>query len=84
MYEFTCPDCKYHYLEGMPKSLCFCEKEKDPDQTPYRIPHSCGKICKKKRNDICEHLSCNFECHPGPCAPCNEVKEWTCYCSKES
>ena len=69
-YNWTCPDCLYNYTEPMPKPKCFCSRENDPKLSPHYLPHSCGKVCKKKRNEDCTHLTCNYECHPGPCPPC--------------
>lgn len=64
-YTWTCPNCTYNYTEPMPKYECFCAKEMDPDWSSFTLPHSCSKICNKKKNKLCSHNKCNLECHPG-------------------
>jgi transcriptional repressor NF-X1 len=41
---------------------------------------SCGQPCGKLLG--CEKHTCQVECHPGPCAPCQVVDSTRCYCGK--
>lgn len=41
---------------------------------------SCGNGCQSKsRPKDCTH-PCGKPCHPGDCAPCNQYKQFRCYC----
>ena len=68
----------------MPQYFCFCGVERDPELSSFHIPHSCGNVCKRKKNDNCEHQTCVYECHPGQCPPCEEVVSKPCYCGDAS
>ena len=69
----------------MPIYNCYCNKynnackESTFDSSKIIIPHSCGLICEKV---ICEHLTCDLPCHPGPHVLCNVIADLNCYCEK--
>ncbi|KAI9274326.1 hypothetical protein BDA99DRAFT_431911 [Phascolomyces articulosus] len=79
---WRCPGCQ-HTRKAIPKDyICFCGKERNPDQSRYLTPHSCGQLCKKSRN--CPH-ECTLPCHPGPCPPCNAMgPTMFCFCGEHS
>ncbi|XP_028041296.1 NF-X1-type zinc finger protein NFXL1 [Bombyx mandarina] len=84
--EWCCPKCRFTYNKtDIPrKYYCFCGKNDDPTFHPWLIPHSCGEICEKRLStgDSCKH-KCLLLCHPGPCPPCPQTVNGTCYCEKE-
>lgn len=43
---------------------CFCEKEINPPNHPWLVPHSCGEMCQKFLKPDCGHR-CVLLCHPG-------------------
>lgn len=43
---------------------------------------TCREPCDKLRG--CGLHRCADECHSGPCAPCDEVREKSCFCAKDS
>jgi transcriptional repressor NF-X1 len=66
----------------MPKYYCFCGKFLNPELDRDCEPHSCGKICNKKRGVYCQH-PCPDICHRGKCKPCDfEGANVTCQCGK--
>ncbi|KAI7853388.1 hypothetical protein BDC45DRAFT_511104 [Circinella umbellata] len=80
--SWRCPGCQ-HTRKAIPKDyICFCGKQRNPDQSRYLTPHSCGQLCKKSRN--CPH-ECTLPCHPGPCPPCNAMGPvMFCFCGEHS
>ncbi|XP_031548805.1 transcriptional repressor NF-X1-like [Actinia tenebrosa] len=83
---WRCPACQ-NISQSVPNVYrCFCGKSLDP---PWNVrdgitPHSCGELCKKKRDAAdCPHL-CNQLCHPGPCPSCPVMVSKSCECGKES
>lgn len=79
---WNCPKCRTEYI-AIPDSWCFCGKVKNPNYNPMHIPHTCGLVCKKKREGTtCPH-PCTLLCHPGPCPPCGAMGKFsTCFCGK--
>ena len=68
--------------EENPKYLCYCGKTQNPEISASLEPHSCGKVCGRKRGGKCLHL-CSQICHKGKCKPCQEKGDKiTCYCGK--
>ncbi|KAI8141438.1 hypothetical protein BJV82DRAFT_670718 [Fennellomyces sp. T-0311] len=80
--NWRCPGCQ-HTRTAIPKDyICFCGKQRNPDQSRYMTPHSCGQLCHKSRN--CPH-ECLLLCHPGPCPPCKALGPIThCFCGQHS
>ncbi|KAJ2940936.1 hypothetical protein O0L34_g10198 [Tuta absoluta] len=85
--EWCCPKCRQSYTKNQipRKYRCYCGKTDDPPVHPWLIPHSCGEICQKRISigGHCMH-QCLLLCHPGPCPPCPQTVNGTCYCSKET
>ncbi|KAI9484553.1 hypothetical protein BDB00DRAFT_129523 [Zychaea mexicana] len=79
---WRCPGCQ-HTRKAIPKDyICFCGKQRNPDQSRYLTPHSCDQLCKKSRN--CPH-ECTLPCHPGPCPPCTAMgPTMFCFCGEHS
>lgn len=79
--EWNCPKCRMSYApDEIPRHyLCFCQKQYDPVDQEWILPHSCGEICMKKL--ICGH-SCYLLCHPGQCPPCPQTIIVSCECEK--
>uniref|UniRef100_A0A336MJV8 CSON002769 protein n=1 Tax=Culicoides sonorensis TaxID=179676 RepID=A0A336MJV8_CULSO len=77
--EWNCPKCRQCYPpEEIPRHyLCFCQKQYDPVDQEWILPHSCGELCMKKLD--CNH-SCLLLCHPGKCPPCPQVVTVSCEC----
>ncbi|KAF5270987.1 hypothetical protein FQR65_LT05337 [Abscondita terminalis] len=81
---WDCPKCRQHYdSSDIPdKYLCFCKKTVNPTFQPLLIPHSCGETCHKDLKPFCGH-KCLLLCHPGPCPPCPQTVDVTCYCGRK-
>lgn len=79
---WNCPKCRAEYKHA-PQSWCFCGKVKNPQNDLMKIPHSCGELCLKFReNTTCPH-PCTLLCHPGPCPPCGSMgKMGHCFCGR--
>lgn len=84
-YNWTCPNCNFAYAErNLPRYKCFCGKFEEPEYNPLILPHSCGEYCEKKKHKDCTHDTCEINCHPGACPPCNISVSVKCYCEKEA
>lgn len=81
--HWSCPNCTESYTGPCPTYRCFCGKQGSPEFSPYMLPHSCGRICERKKHPWCEHAACNVLCHPGQCEACQEMVEVGCFCGKE-
>lgn len=81
-FSWKCPACRTEINEK-PKSRCFCGKASKPNFDPYLVPHSCGDLCGRKREETgCPH-ACNLVCHPGPCPPCSAMgPQKNCFCKR--
>lgn len=80
--EWPCPACREVLFTRPSKYLCFCGKVSRPEVNIHLTPHSCGKLCNRKRpNANCPH-TCNSICHPGKCLPCNLNSMRSCFCGK--
>ncbi|CAG8474019.1 1703_t:CDS:2 [Diversispora eburnea] len=80
--SWRCPGCQ-HRLENIPEVYkCFCGKVENPQNSRYFTPHSCGEICRRKRD--CPH-DCTQLCHPGPCdRTCSAMGPvQPCFCGRE-
>ncbi|XP_037044387.1 NF-X1-type zinc finger protein NFXL1 [Bradysia coprophila] len=79
--KWDCPKCRkdYNFSEIPKHYTCFCEKELNPQNHPWLIPHSCGDSCGKALKPDCGH-KCVLLCHPGPCPPCPQVVMTSCLC----
>lgn len=55
IYNWSCPQCNYKYVEAMPRYYCYCGKYSNPDFERDLPAHSCGKICNRKRGIYCQH-----------------------------
>ncbi|VVC89649.1 unnamed protein product [Leptidea sinapis] len=84
--EWCCPKCRNAYSkEEIPtRYSCFCGKTNDPTFHPWLLPHTCGEVCGKKLSigENCHH-KCLLLCHPGPCPPCPQTVNGSCYCGNE-
>ena len=78
---FACPHCNYFYLSEEPEHTCFCGKDKNPQYSQFTLANSCGKLCGRKLNKLCDHF-CELVCHSGNCPPCDKTRVFTCYCDK--
>ncbi|KAI9247058.1 hypothetical protein BY458DRAFT_68498 [Sporodiniella umbellata] len=78
--QWRCPGCQSSRT-AIPKDyICFCGKQRNPEPSKYRTPHSCHQLCKKHKS--CPH-ECILPCHPGPCPPCNSMGPIRkCFCGK--
>lgn len=76
-----CPKCRRDYdPNDIPSGYyCFCRKQENPDYQAFLVPHSCGQLCEKALKPECGH-GCKLLCHPGPCPPCSQTINSTCYC----
>lgn len=80
-FAWSCPGCRYHFVDTLPKYTCFCGKMHEPEANPHILAHSCGEVCGRKRN--CSH-PCNELCHAGPCPSCTAVgPPGECHCGRE-
>ncbi|KAB5593926.1 FKBP12-associated protein [Ceratobasidium theobromae] len=70
--DWRCPGCQTKRTEVPRAYVCFCGRASDPPPSRLSTPHSCG----------CEKHTCQQECHPGPCSPCQIVDTARCYCGK--
>lgn len=65
---------------------CFCNKELNPVNHLWLVPHSCGELCEKplkSQHGLCSH-HCMILCHPGPCPPCSQTIATSCECKKSN
>lgn len=83
--SWSCPNCRSSYSPNKvpDRYLCFCGKETEPRFDPWITAHSCGEKCLKPLQSGCGH-KCLLLCHPGPCPPCPQVVQVTCYCGKST
>lgn len=81
--HWSCPNCTENYTGRCPTYRCFCGKQGSPDFSPFMLPHSCGRICERKKHPWCKHATCNVLCHPGQCESCQEMVELSCFCGNE-
>lgn len=90
--EWRCPTCQDIQRVFPEYYYCFCGKNKEPESSNYRVPHSCGEPCSRNLNQFnpkldneeyfdCKHR-CTLMCHPGKCPPCTSKVERTCACQK--
>lgn len=80
--EWPCPACRETLYSRPGKYKCFCGKVTNPEAFRHLIPHSCGRLCGRKRpNSNCPH-PCNSLCHPGRCTPCSLTSRKACFCGK--
>lgn len=80
--EWPCPACREVLHTRPTRYLCFCGKVTKPEVNMHLTPHSCGKLCGRKRpNANCPH-TCNSICHPGKCLPCILTSRRSCFCGK--
>ena len=82
--HWSCPNCTDNYVGKCPTYRCFCGRQDCPEFNPYTLPHSCGRLCEKKRHPWCTHTPCNVMCHPGQCETCEELMNLECFCGRES
>ncbi|KAG5674339.1 hypothetical protein PVAND_004314 [Polypedilum vanderplanki] len=80
---WDCPNCRTEYKEDeIPRHyFCYCQKEIDPPNQEWLIPHSCGMVCQKPLPDLCSH-KCTILCHPGKCPSCPQTIQVSCKCKK--
>ncbi|GAB6020489.1 hypothetical protein CHUAL_003175 [Chamberlinius hualienensis] len=82
---WRCPGCQNVFDEIPRKYFCFCGKEENPEwnrNDTWRLPHSCGQQCLRKRRLLdCNH-PCTLLCHPGPCPPCGSYVIRRCFCGE--
>ncbi|XP_020615998.1 protein shuttle craft-like isoform X3 [Orbicella faveolata] len=80
---WRCPGCQNATQEIPSVYKCFCGKVIDPEWKRHEglIPHSCGELCGKRRDLLCQHR-CNQLCHPGPCPNCPVMITKACSCGK--
>lgn len=90
--EWRCPTCQDIQRSFPEYYYCFCGKNKEPESSNYRVPHSCGGPCSRNLNQFnpkldneeyfdCKHR-CTLMCHPGKCPPCASKVERSCACKK--
>lgn len=66
---WRCPaGCNERYDRIPREYRCFCRKVKEPEFNIRELPHSCGEVCNRAREQ-CSHR-CVELCHPGPCPEC--------------
>ncbi|XP_047100902.1 protein shuttle craft [Schistocerca piceifrons] len=46
---WPCPACRHEVPRVPTEYRCWCGKRRDPEWTPYEVPHSCGEMCGKPR-----------------------------------
>lgn len=80
---WDCPQCRKKYEPNeIPRHYeCFCGRERQPQPTPFLVPHSCGEICNRPLDPSCGH-SCLLLCHPGPHPICAQVIQTSCQCGR--
>jgi len=81
--SWACPACRTPFSKK-PTARCFCGKQRpSSSNNGYLVPHSCGEVCRRKREGTsCPH-TCTAVCHPGPCAPCPSIgPKRKCHCGK--
>ncbi|PFX24867.1 Transcriptional repressor NF-X1 [Stylophora pistillata] len=80
---WRCPGCQNITQEIPTVYKCFCGKVVAPEWRRHEglTPHSCGEICGKQRDSLCQHR-CNQLCHPGPCPSCPVMITKACSCGK--
>lgn len=76
-----CPPC----LVNVSKT-CWCDNKtivsrcSALNKSAIGLALSCGQPCGQLLG--CEKHTCQQECHPGPCSPCQIVDTARCYCGK--
>jgi len=82
---WRCPGCQAVSLKIPADYRCFCRKLKNPEwnRNEGLVPHSCGEVCGRSREDGCVH-TCVDICHAGPCSPCMATILFTCPCNKKT
>ncbi|KAA0202485.1 hypothetical protein HAZT_HAZT003773 [Hyalella azteca] len=76
---WRCPTCNDQNTSRPNTYKCFCGKLREPEYNHVDIPHSCGELCGRRKDEWCTH-KCNELCHPGPCPPCMAYIKKSCGC----
>ena len=82
---WQCPKCRRMFEDTPSSYLCYCGKIIDPEWDAWIEPHSCGEACHKalmREGLACGHF-CLLLCHPGPCPPCPQTIDCSCFCEKK-
>lgn len=80
--KFSCPVCRRERdVSLLEDYMCYCGKCKEPPMDPLAVLGSCGEPCQQFLGPHCSH-QCMSLCHPGPCHPCTQFREISCFCGK--